>query len=135
MNATRAGAVLTLLGSLAACAGGPPLDRGASPVSDWSARFLVTAKDLQSSGFRTTYAAVRRIRPALLDRRQSTAVDDAYRGYAVLYVDGRLHGALDLLDLIPIGTIISIQYFSPNEAFFRVGKFHAGGVIAVKTQR
>jgi hypothetical protein len=131
---THAGATLSMLALLAACASAPHEEGAPSPVTLSVSRVQITGRELQSTGVGTTLEALRRLRPEFFIRRGRSTFTDPYNGYSVLYLDGQLQGSLDLLNSIPLLSIISIQYRSGTEAFGRLGKYHPGGVIDVKTR-
>src|SRR5256885_15576366 len=128
-------AMLSMLALLAACASAPHGDRESDSFAQRTSRVFITAKELQSAGVGTTYDAVRRIRPDLLTRRAVVALDDPYRGFAVVYLDGKFQGSIDLLNTIPVEAIAAIQYLSGREGHSRYGRYHPGGVIEVDTRR
>jgi hypothetical protein len=132
---THAGAMLSMLALLAACASAPQEDDEPSPITLSSSRVQITAKELQSAGVGTTFDALRRLRPEFFLRRSTSTFTDPYNGYSVLYLDGHLQGSLDLLNTIPLTSILSIQYHTGTEAYARLGKYHPGGAINVKTHR
>lgn len=131
----RAGAMLSMLALLAGCAGAPQGDRESNSFAQRTSRVFITATELQSAGAATAYDAVRRIRPELLTRRAVVALDDPYKGFPVVYLDGKLQGSVDLLHTIPVEAIAAIHYLSGSEGHSRYGKYHPGGVIDVHARR
>jgi hypothetical protein len=132
---THAGTMLSMLALLVACASAPQEEGEPSPIPLSVSRVQITAKELQSAGVGTTFDALRRLRPEFFFRRGTSTFTDPYNGYSVLYLDGQLQGSLDLLNTIPLTSITSIQYHTGTEAYVRLGKYHPGGAINVRTRR
>jgi hypothetical protein len=127
--------VLSLLVLFTACASAPRQDREPIAFGDRTSRNEVSARELQSVSAGSAFEALRRVRPELLFQRSTKTPADAYGGYAVVYLDGKLQGSLDVLNMIPVDAILGIQYLSGVEAQTKLGKFHSGGVIDVRTRR
>ena len=131
----RAGVATSLVLMLTGCAGTPhQLSEGIAPDVGTS-RTVISGLELRRSGVTTTYDALRRIRPELLKQRQIAVVNDAYNGFPVVYVDGRLQGSADLLNTVPIDAILYVEYLTPTEGYFRISRVHPGGVLDVRTRR
>ena len=138
MRSTRmihAGAVLSLLAVLTACASAPRQDREALTFGDRTSRTEISARELQSVAAGSAFEALQRVRPEFFFQRPTKVLNDPYGGFPVVYLDGRLQGRLDVLYTIPVGAILSVQYLSGIEAHTRFGKFYSGGIIDVHTRR
>ena len=131
----RAFAALSMFTLLEACAALPAPDPAGTLYGTASSRAVITAQQLESANVTTMQEALFRLRPSLFTHRAAFAVSDQYRGYPVLYVDGRLQGGLDLLNTIPLNAVRSVQILSGNEAHARFGRYHAGGVLEVNIRR
>ena len=120
---------------LAACATMPPQREDATPYPANTSRSIITAQQLRAADVTSMVDALRRLRPLLFTQRAAFAMSDPYRGYPVLYVDGRLQGGLDLLNTIPLNAVRSVQLLSGVEGHAYFGRYHPGGVVEVKINR
>jgi len=132
-RSVRALAALLPLTFLAACATMPPQREGATRYPSQTSRALITAQQLRSADPTSFIDALRRLRPLLFSQPTAFAVSDPYRGYPVLYVDGRLQGGLDLLSTIPLSIVRSVQVLSGVEGHAYFGRYHPGGIVEVNT--
>jgi hypothetical protein len=126
-------AVLTL--SLHSACATMPVQTDDSRYEVATARAVITAAQLQKVNVTTMQEALLRLRPQLFTHRAYYAVNDPYRGSAVLYIDGQLEGGLELLNTIPLRVVRSVQFLSGNEGHSRFGRYHAGGIVDVRIRR
>ena len=72
------------------------------------------------------YEAVLDARPDVLRYRNTSPT---------VYLDGRLLGAIDALQRIPLASVQEVRLLSHTEATFRYGRSHSGTVLEVTTRR
>jgi hypothetical protein len=72
------------------------------------------------------YEAVLDARPDVLRYRNTSPT---------VYLDGRLLGAIDVLQRIPLASVQEVRLLSRTEASFRYGRSHTGTVLEVTTRR
>ena len=72
------------------------------------------------------YDAVLDARPDVLRYRNTSPT---------VYLDGRLLGAIDALQRIPLASVQEVRLLSRTEATFRYGQSHTGTVLEVTTRR
>jgi hypothetical protein len=134
-RSVRALAALLPLTFFAACATMPRQREDATLYPWQTSRALITAQQLRSADATSFVDALRRLRPLLFSQPAPFAVSDPYRGYPVLYVDGRLQGGLDLLSTIPLSIVRSVQVLTGVEGHAYFGRYHPGGVVEVNINR
>ena len=72
------------------------------------------------------YEAVLDARPDVLRFRNTSPT---------VYLDGRLFGAIDALQRIPLASVQEVRLLGRTEATFRYGRSHTGTVLEVTTRR
>jgi hypothetical protein len=127
MIATRArsGFCFVLLLMLGACS---PKQAG-TPAN----RNLLTAEELQRSGYADSYTAVQSLRPHWLQIRGRTSSRSSVDTIKV-YLDGSLLGGVEQLRQIMTRSISSLRYYDGLEASQRWGMDHGQGAIAISTR-
>jgi hypothetical protein len=111
-----------LLLLLTACGPGFRRDEAPAPFK----RNSIQAADIRAAGVVSAHEAVARLRPWFLGRRRGGEG-------AIVIVDGvRVHGTA-VLEAIPAGDIVRIDYLSALEATARLGSRGHSGAILVQT--
>lgn len=132
---------LPALALLGACATGPaPAGSLARLANDYSASPTMRSSDFVGSsevalaGGGTAYDVILRLRPQFLTARTAVISTDAYGGRPVVYLDGLRLGGIDELRTISASMIGEVRFLSPVMGSERFGRYHAGGVIAIRSR-
>jgi hypothetical protein len=127
--------MIASLGLFPGCrSAGPSADRTTLRSSSAPAYELdaITLPELGSASVHSAYEAVARFRPDFLKPRRTSSNPNGE--FPVVYVDGRYEGGVDVLRTIPVGVVAEVRYLRPVAANHDLGRFHAGGVISVRTR-
>jgi len=101
-------------------------ENGAAAEPFASAPVLTEQQLANTSQTGSLYDAVLDARPDILRYRNTSPT---------VYLDGRLLGAIDLLQRIPLASVQEVRLLSRTEATFRYGRSHTGTVLEVTTRR
>jgi len=84
----------------------------------------------------TAYDAVARLRPTWLTSHGQMSAQTPDTPYAIVFVDGHIHGPLETLRDIPASQVGEFRFYNMIEAgaTFGMQAGGTGGVIAVKTR-
>jgi hypothetical protein len=118
----------TVIAVISGCALRPP----SRPVSDW---YIITARELSTATFGSSYDAVARLRPSFLAPRGRSSVSMRLPTQPSVFIDGVLMGGVQVLHEIPADHVALIRYFSAKEATTKLGIAHPAGIIEVTTKR
>ena len=91
--------------------------------------------EMQSAPVNNAHEAVVRFRPEFLKRRADRSIGDPTESAPVVYLDGVRQGGTEMLNSIPVGSIVEIRYLTSIAASAQLGRYHPAGVIAVRTRR
>lgn len=108
---------------------------GSEPHVRTSSDILAASEIALSPGGGSAYDVVLRLRPQFLNARAVSFSPDPYAGRPVVYLDGIRLGGIDELRTISSTMVGEMRFLSPvaaNEAF---GRYHPGGVIAIRSRR
>jgi hypothetical protein len=97
-------------------------------------RDILTGAEIRSAGAITARDAVTWLRPQFLTRRGAVTIQDSYGGLPAVCVDGMCLGGPEVLSTIPAATIVEIRYLTAVTADQWLGRYHPGGVIAIRTR-
>ena len=118
--------------SLAACHSAPS---GTHPLL--AQRGVIGADEIAHSPYGTLYEAVQRLRPEYLRTRGVATFAGGTMEMAspVVYCDRMRLGGIEWLRNIQAADVVEVRFLSANEAQFRYGSGHLGGVIDVRTKQ
>jgi hypothetical protein len=125
--ATLLAVLLSLILLAPACAG-----RG-TPAAASSDRSLISAEEMEGSGFTDAYSLIQALRPQWLRTRGATSINQ--REFVRVYVDDSLLGGPELLQQVTVHSIASIRHMTGLEATQRWGLDHGAGAIVIRTRR
>ena len=94
---------------------------------------VLTAEDLEGSGFNDAFSAVQALRPHWLSTRGTSSINQPQ--FIKVYLDNNLLGGTESLRTIPVNTIARMEYLDGLEASNRWGLDHGLGAIMVTTRR
>src|SRR5688572_2384550 len=130
---------LAAVAVVAACRTGAPIGSvGTAPPEASSERVASTSSDhlgyaeITAAQVANAHEAVSRLRPQFL-RRYRPTLTSLGEGQAVIYLDGVRQGGADMLRSIPANAVREIRYLSGTAANAEFGRWHPGGVIAVRS--
>jgi hypothetical protein len=104
--------------------------------SPLATRGVIHADEIARGPAGSLYEALQRLRPEFLRGRgvSSFAHGTIERATPVVYCDHIRLGGLEWLRNIPASDVAEVRYLSANEAQFRYGSGHQGGVIDIRTK-
>ena len=108
---------------------------GAEPHVRSSSDILAASEIALAPGGGSAYDVVLRLRPQFLNARAVSFSPDPYAGRPVVYLDGIRLGGIEELRTISASMVGEMRFLTPvagNEAF---GRYHPGGVIAIRSRR
>ncbi|MEJ2186479.1 MAG: Plug domain-containing protein [Gemmatimonadota bacterium] len=118
------------LAAACASAGGSPT--GGASAKARRSRSVLTAEEIQqTTGLRTAYEAVQRLRPYFLQTRGTSGMRGS-TGVSV-YVNGMPMGGVSALNGIDVKDVKEIRYYTASDATTKYGSGVTGGVIEVTT--
>lgn len=141
---TRLLAPLLALAIPAACATGTSAGSmatmanmyGAEPHVRSSSDILAAAEIARApGGGGSAYDVVLRLRPQFLTARAVTFSPDPYAGRPVVYLDGIRLGGIEELRTISASMVGEIRFLSAVAGSAAFGRYHPGGVIAIRSRR
>jgi hypothetical protein len=122
---------LATLGGITACASAPVRVAGERHAS--SALFIAPY-EVESTVASSAEDLLRRRRPHLLLPRAMHG-SPARETTPLVYIDDVRQGGIEVLRLVPAGTIVDVRYLSWMEADARFTGRHPAGVILIRTRR
>ena len=101
-----------------------------------TSRGVVRADEIARSPSGNLYETLQRLRPEFLRGRgvASFSHGAVEQATPVVYCDHMRLGGLEWLRNIQAADVVEVRYLSSNEAQFRYGSGHMGGVIDVRTK-
>jgi hypothetical protein len=96
---------------------------------------VLGSSEIAFSSEGTAYDLIMRLRPQFLLAHGPSLGTDPDGGRPVVYVDGILTGGTDELRTIVASSVSEVRYLSPVAGSSRFGRYHPGGVIALKMRR
>lgn len=126
---SRWGALTAGLLLVCACASG---STGSSSSARSGSRDVITRRQMEELGLISAYDAVRRISPAWLRPRMTTAGEPAP---IRVYMDNVRVGNVEYLEQVRTEIVDRLVYYSPSDATTKWGTGNTGGAIEVITRR
>ena len=115
-----------------ACAAGSSIGEASGGSSSSGA--VLTTEDLMETHEADLYRAVQRLRPNWLRARGQTSTRQA--AVVTLFVDGIPQGGVGNLIRIPLESVVTVRFYSANEAGFRFGTLAGNsGTVEVSLRR